>query len=128
MIGLKNEQNSFSTSSPLKVIISILLHACYTWTLTTELQRRINTVEMRCYSRVLYISHKITNAIGCNKILTAIGPYEEIYSNNGEKRKLRWFGHVLGSCGPCRSYKAQFQGKGKEEGKRKDRRSVSGPA
>ena len=62
------------------LIISILLYACETWTLTIELQRRIKAVEMRCYRRLLHISYKdhITNEIVCTKIQTAIGPYEDL--------------------------------------------------
>ena len=61
-------------------IISILLYACETWTLTIELQRRIKAVEMRCYRRLLHISYKdhITTEIVCKKIQAAIGPYEDI--------------------------------------------------
>ena len=62
------------------LIISILLYACETWTLTIELQKRIKAVEMRCFRRLLHISYKdhITNEIVCKKIQTAIGPYEDI--------------------------------------------------
>ena len=78
------------------LIISILLYACETWTLTIELQRRIKAVEMRCYRRLLHISYKdhITNEIMCKKIQAAIGPYEDILTTV-KKRKLRWFGHVI---------------------------------
>ena len=70
------------------LVISILLFACETWTLTIELQRRIKAVEMRCYRRLLHITYKdhITN--------------ENI--NNCEKRKLRWLGHVIRSSGLCK--------------------------
>ena len=62
------------------LIISILLYACETWTLTIELQKRIKAVEMRCYRRLLHISYKdhITNEIVCKKIQATIGPYEDI--------------------------------------------------
>ena len=62
------------------LIISILLYACETWTLTIELERRIKAVEMRCYRRLLHISYKdhITNEIVCKKIQAAISPHEDI--------------------------------------------------
>ena len=62
------------------LIISILLYACETWTLTIELRRRITAVEMRCYRRLLHISNKdhITNEIVCTQIQTAIGPNEDL--------------------------------------------------
>ena len=40
------------------LIISILLYACETWTLTIELQRRIKAMEMRCHRRLLHNSYK----------------------------------------------------------------------
>ena len=85
------------------LIISILLYACETWTLTIELQRRIKAVEMRCYRRLLHISYKdhITNEIVCTKIQTAIGSYEDLLTTV-KKRKLRWYGHVTRSNGLCK--------------------------
>ena len=82
------------------LIISILLYACKTWTLTIEFQRMIKAVEMRCYRRLLHISYKdhITNEIVCKKIQAAIGPYEDILKTV----KLRWFGHVIRSSGLCK--------------------------
>ena len=44
-------------------VTSIFLYACESWTLTSELQRRIQTKEMRCYRKILHISYKdhVTN-------------------------------------------------------------------
>ena len=46
------------------LVISIFLYACESWTVTTELQKRIEAVKMRCYRKILRISYKdhITNA------------------------------------------------------------------
>ena len=45
------------------LVTSIFLYACGSWTLTAELQRRIQAKEMRCYRKVLFISYKdhVTN-------------------------------------------------------------------
>ena len=45
------------------LILSTFLYACESWTLTGELERRIQAVEMRCYKRLLNISYKyhVTN-------------------------------------------------------------------
>ena len=110
------------------LIISILLYACETWTLTIELQMRIKAVVMRCYHRLLHISYKdhITNEIVCTKIQTAIGPYEDLLINNCEKRKLRWFRHVTRSSGLCKKVlQRTVPGKRKGEGKRKDGKTTS---
>ena len=44
-------------------VTSIFLYACESWTLTAELQRRIQAMEMRCYRKILHISNKdhVTN-------------------------------------------------------------------
>ena len=40
------------------LILSTFLYACESWTLTAEIERRIQTLEMRCYRRLLNISYK----------------------------------------------------------------------
>ena len=48
-------------------------------TLTAELQRRIQAMEMRCYRTILRISYKdhVTNEEVRAKIKQAIGPHED---------------------------------------------------
>ena len=45
------------------LVTSIFLYPCESWTLTAELQRRIQAMEMRFYSKILHISYKghVTN-------------------------------------------------------------------
>ena len=45
------------------LILSTFLYACESWTLTAEIERRIQALEMRCYRRLLNISSKdhVTN-------------------------------------------------------------------
>ena len=52
------------------LVTSIFLYAFGSWTLTTELQRRIRAMEMRCYRKILRISYKdhVTNEEVCAKI------------------------------------------------------------
>ena len=51
---------SISLSSKIRLmrslVTSIFLHAFESWTLTAELQRRIQAMEMRCYRKILHIS------------------------------------------------------------------------
>ena len=76
---------------------------------------------------LLHISYKdnITNEIVCKKIQAAIGPYEDILitvkkrSYDGSDMRPD---HVASAK---RSYKAQYQGKEKDEGKRKDVKTTS---
>ena len=66
---LKPVWNDRSTSLNSKMrlmrflVTSIFLYACESWTLTAELQRRIQAMEMRCYRKILHISYKdhVTN-------------------------------------------------------------------
>ena len=58
------------------LVISIFLYACETWTLTTELKRRIQSLGMRCYRRNLHKDH-ITNEEVHSCVWALIGPYEE---------------------------------------------------
>ena len=54
---------SISLSSKIRLmrslVTSIFLYACEPWTLTAELQRRIQAIEMMCYARY-YKSHTKT--------------------------------------------------------------------
>ena len=56
-----------------------LLTFQFAWTLTAELQRRIQAMEMRFYRRILRISHKdhVTNEEVRAKIQQAIGLLED---------------------------------------------------
>ena len=61
-------------------VISIFLNACESWTLTTELEKRMQAFEMRCYRRLLNISYKdhVTYEEVRRKIQATIGEYGEL--------------------------------------------------
>ena len=82
------------------LVTSVFLYACESWTLTAELQRRIRTMEMRCYRKIIRISctDHVTNEEVCTKIQQAIGPHENILTIV-KRRKLQWYGHVSRSSG-----------------------------
>ena len=56
---------SISLSSKIRLMLSfvtsIFLYACEPWTLTAVLQRRIQSMEMRCYRKLVRISYKDHN-------------------------------------------------------------------
>ena len=93
---------SISLSSKIRLkpslVTSIFLYACESYTLTAEIQRRIQAMEMRCYRKILHISYKdhVTNEEVRAKIQQAIGPLEDLLTIV-KRRKLQWYGHV------CRS-------------------------
>ena len=82
------------------LVISIFLFACESWTLTAELQRRIQAMEMRCYRKILHISYEdhVTNEEVRAKIQQAIGPHRDLLTIV-KRRKLQRYGHVSHSSG-----------------------------
>ena len=62
------------------LILSTFLYACESWTLTAEIERRIQALEMRCYRRLLNISYKdhVTNEEVRNRIQNAIGVHDDL--------------------------------------------------
>ena len=102
--------NSISLSSKIRLmrflVTSIFLYVCESWTLTAELQRRIQAMEMRCYCKILHISYKdhITNEEEvCAKIQQAIRPHEDLLTIV-KRRKLLWYGHVSRSSGLAKTF------------------------
>ena len=95
---------SISLSSKIRLmrslVTSIFLHAFESWTLTAELQRRIQAMEMRCYRKILHISYKdnVTNEEVHAKIQKAIGPQEDLLTII-KRCKLQWYSHVSRSSG-----------------------------
>ena len=95
---------SISLSSKIRLmrspVMSIFLYACESWTLTAELQRRIQAMEMRCNRKILHISYKdhVSNEKVRAKIQQAIGPHEDLLTIV-KKRKLQWYSHICFSTG-----------------------------
>ena len=89
------------------------------WTLTAELQRKIQAMEMRCNRkilRILYNDH-VTNEEVRAKIQQAIGPHEDLLTTV-KRRKLQWYGHVSRSSGLAKTI---LQGTVKGEKDKADR-------
>ena len=82
------------------LVISVLLYACETWTLTAIILKKLQATEMRCFRKLLGVSYRdhITNDAVRDRIRQAIGPYDDILTTV-KKSKLKWFGHVSRSSG-----------------------------
>ena len=95
---------SISLNSKIRLmpfpVTDIFLYACESWTLATELQRRIQAMEIRCYHKIPCISYKdhVINEGVRAKIPQAIGPHEDLLTMV-KGRKLQWYGHVSHSSG-----------------------------
>ena len=69
-------------------------------TLTEELQRRIQAMEMRCYRKILRISYKdhVTSEEVCAMIQQAIGQHKDLLTVV-KRCKLQWYEHISCSLG-----------------------------
>ena len=99
---------NISLASKVKLMqtlnLSTFLYACESWTLTAEIERRIQAFEMRCYRRLLNISYKdhVTNEEVRNRIQNAIGVHDDLLTMV-KKWKLRWYGHTSRSSGMAKT-------------------------
>ena len=61
------------------LVISVLLYACETWTLTADILKKLQATEMRCFRKLLGISYRdhITNDAVRDRIRQAIAPCDE---------------------------------------------------
>ena len=115
--------SSISLSSKIRLMRSlftfIFLYACESWTLTAELQRRMQAIEMRCYCKILHISYKdhVTNEQVRAKIQQAIGPHKDLLTIV-KRRKLQCYGHVSRSSGLAKTI-LQVKGGRRQGGQRK---------
>ena len=117
---------SISLSSKIQLmrslVTSIFLYVCESWTITAELQRRIQAMEMRCFRKLLRISYKdhVTNEEIREKIQQAIGPHEDLLIIV-KRRKLQWFGNVSRSSGLAKSILQGTVKGGKRQGRQRKR-------
>ena len=86
------------------LVLSTFLYAYESWTLTAEMERRIQALEMRCYRRLLNISYKdhVTNEEVRNRIQNATGMHDD-FLTMVKKRKLRWYGHISRCSGMAKT-------------------------
>ena len=104
------------------LVTAIFLFACESWTLTAELQRRIQAMEMRCYRKILHVSYKdnVTDEEVRAKIQQAIGPHEDLLTIV-KRRRLQWYGHVSrSSCLAKTILQVTVKG-GRRQGRQKKR-------
>ena len=115
--------HSYPLSSRIRLmhslVTSIFLYTCESWTLSAELQRRIQAIKMRCCHRILHISCKdhVTNEEVRAKIQQAIRPQED-FLTIVKRHKLQWYGHVSRSSGLAKTI---LQGTVKREEDKADR-------
>ena len=104
------------------LVTSIFLYACESWTLTAELQRRIQAMEMRCYCKILHISYKVhvTNKEVCAKIPQAVGPHEDLLMIV-KRPKLQRYVHVSSASGLAKTIMQGIVKGGRRQGRQRKR-------
>ena len=103
------------------LVTSIFLYAFESWTLTAQLQREIQAMDMRCYRKILRISYKdhVINEEVRAKFQQTIGPHED-FLTIVKRRKLQWYGHVSRSSGLAKTIvKGTVKGGRRQGGQRK---------
>ena len=71
------------------------LYGCESWTLTADLERRIQVFEHTCYRRLLripYTEHR-TNEFVRQQVTNYTGRQEPLLAMV-KRRKLAWYGHI----------------------------------
>ena len=117
---------SISLSSKIQLmpslVTSIFLYACESWTLTAELQRRIQAMEMRCYRKILRFSYKdhVTNEEARAKIQQAIVTHEDLLTIE-KRRKLQWYGRITHSSGLAKTILQGTVKSGRRQGRQRKR-------
>ena len=117
---------SISLSSKVRLmrslVTSIFLYACESWTLTAELQRRIQAMEMRCYRKIPHISYKdiVTDEEFRARIQQAIAPHEDLLTIV-KRRKLQWYGHIFRSSGLAKTILQGTVKGGRRQGRQRKR-------
>ena len=104
------------------LVISVFWYACEIWTLTAELEKKIQATKMRCFRTLLGISYRdhVTNEEVGNRIRQAIGPYEELLTTV-KKRKLRWYEHKTRPTGLAKMIPQGTVQGGRRRGRQKKR-------
>ncbi|XP_072041629.1 uncharacterized protein [Amphiura filiformis] len=100
MAKLKPLWNDKNTSLGSKSNYSIFLYVCESWTLTADLERRVQALELRCFRKILNISYKdhVTNEEVRTRVKQAIGPYDDLLTT-ARQRMIHWYGHIFRSSG-----------------------------
>ena len=112
-------------SVPIRLMRSlvtfIFVYVCESWTLTAELIRRVQVMEMRCYRKILLISYKdhVINEKVRAKIQQAVGPHEDLTAV--KRRKLPWHGHVSGPSGLAKTILQGTMKEGRRQGRQRKR-------
>ena len=98
------------------------MYACKTWRIRAGTARRIQTLKMRYFRKLLSISYRdhINDEELKTRIGNAIGPYEGLLTSM-KRRKLKWHGHVTRSFGLAKTIILRTVQGGRRRGRQRKR-------
>ena len=116
------EYFSYFKDATRSFVTSIFLYVCKSWTLTAELQRRIQAMEMRCNLKILRMSYKdhVTDEEVRAETQLATGPHEDLLTIV-KRRKLQWYEHVSRSSGLAKTILQGTVKGGRRQGRQRKR-------
>ena len=96
----KNITIRFEIRLMRSLAMSVFLYTYEMWTITADIERRIQALEMRCFRKHLRISYRdhISNEEEKARIGNTIRPYEDLMFSM-KRHKLKLYVHVTGSSG-----------------------------
>ena len=122
---------SISLSSKLwlmrALVTSIFLRACESWTLTAELQRRIQAIKMRCYCKISHISSHLIHRSCYQRGSLCQDPAGNLTTWRPDHRKETQT-EVVCTCllfWPKPSYKEQWKGEEDKADRKRDGKTTS---
>ena len=106
------------------LVMSIFLPACEMWTITADIERRMQALEMRYSRKLLGSSYRdhITKKEVKTRTGNAIGPYEDLLTS-AKRCKLKWYGHITRSSGLAKT--EQYKEGDKEADRGNDGKTTS---
>ena len=101
------------------LVLTIFLYACETWTLTAELHRRIQTLEFRCFRKILgiykdRITNEHTSAENHHKAYRAVRRSPGNFK--AAKTEMVWARDKIGRPNQTEQSKASVEGAGRKRG------------
>ena len=101
------------------IVISTALYGCEAWSLSAEMEKRIQAFEFRCLRRVpvlkvSYTEHR-TNVSIREEITSIMGLHDPLLTIV-KKRKMQFYGHTKQATLRRLSCRGQWMASGEEEG------------
>ena len=74
------------------LVISVQLYACESWTLISDILKKLQATDMRCFRKLLGTSYRdhITNDVVRDRIRQATGPHDDLNHSKETQVQVVW--------------------------------------